>query len=95
MAQAFPPTRLPALDRSDRPAQMPRRLLVGATLEVAEHHRCTVALGEPVDLLVEHSPQLVSHLGMSFRRPTPPRTVRAGDVGRPIFGHHDAVRKAT
>ena len=53
-----PTARQPALDRADRPAQVPRRLLMGAALEVAEHHRRAVPLGQPLDLLVEEPLQL-------------------------------------
>ena len=49
-----------ALDRPDRPAQVPGRLLVGASFEVAEDHRGPITLGEPFDLLVEHSRQVVA-----------------------------------
>ena len=87
IAKTFPPARLPALDRPHRPAQMPRRLLVGASLEVAEDQRRPVALGEPVDLLVEHPPQLVADLVRGSPASTSPRDVRAGAAGRPMTGH--------
>jgi len=52
-----------ALDRSDQPAQMPRRLLAGTPFEVAENHGYPEALGQPVDLLVQHVRQVVVALG--------------------------------
>ena len=56
VAEPFAAPRQPALDRPDRPAQMPRRLLVGAALEVAEDDRRAEPLRQPVDLLVEQRP---------------------------------------
>ena len=50
-----------------------RRLLVAAPFEVAEDHRRAVALGEPVDLLVERAAQLLAHRGAADR----PRCRRA------------------
>ena len=44
-AEPLPPVRQPALDRADRPAQLPRRLLVREALEEAEHDRDAEALG--------------------------------------------------
>ena len=75
IAEPCATARQPALDRPDRPAQMPRRLLVGAALEVAEDHRRPVPLGEPVDLLVQQPLQLVrSRSGRaSSSPPRPPR----------------------
>ena len=39
VAESFAPPRLAALDRAERPAQMPGRLLVAASLEIAEDQR--------------------------------------------------------
>ena len=58
VAEASAAPRQPALDRADRPAQVPRGLLVGAALEVAEDDRRAVTFGEPVDLLVQQPLQL-------------------------------------
>ena len=58
-----PAAREPALDRPDRPAQVPRGLLVGQALEVAEHHRRAATFGQPVDLLVQQGQQLVVAVG--------------------------------
>ena len=53
VAEPLAAARTPALDGPDRPAHAPGGFLAGAALEVAEHDRDAVALGEPVDLLVE------------------------------------------
>jgi hypothetical protein len=45
---------LPALDGADRQAEMPRSLLVSATLQVAEDKRSAIVLGEPIDFFVDH-----------------------------------------
>ena len=64
VAQPFSRPRQSALDRSDRPAQVPRCLLVRMPLEIAENHRHAEALGQPVDLLMQHVPQVVVILGV-------------------------------
>ena len=45
---------LAALDRADRPAKLPRGLLVREALEVAEDHGRSIAVGELAQLLVDH-----------------------------------------
>ena len=45
--------RLAALDGPDRPAKAPRRLLVRAAFQVAEHHRRAIFLRQPVHLFVD------------------------------------------
>ena len=45
---------------------MPRRLIVRTPLEVAKHQRRPEPLGEPLDLLVEHPPQLGIGLGAAL-----------------------------
>ncbi len=65
---------------------MPRRLLMGAPLQVAENNGSPEALGEPIDFLVENSLQLVTGLGPALlprhRRkmlvPAPPGGGRPG-----------------
>ena len=52
-----------ALDGSNWQAQMPRGLLVGVSLEVAENHGRPELLGQPVDLLVQQVPQVIVLLG--------------------------------
>ena len=63
VAEPLPPPRMPALDRPDRPSQMPGCVLVRVPLEIAEDQGCAVALGKAVDFLVEHPPQFVVRLG--------------------------------
>ena len=67
VAKPFPSPGQPALDGADRPAQMPGRLLVGASFEVAEDDRHPEPLGQSVDLLVQHRPQVVVRLGVGSR----------------------------
>ncbi len=52
-AQPFPSPGEAALDRSDRASQMTRGLLVGAALEITEHHRNPEATRQAVDLLMD------------------------------------------
>ncbi len=56
--EPLPPAGQPALDRPDGTAEVPRRLLVGAAFQVAEHHRDTIPLGQPVNLLVDDGRQV-------------------------------------
>ena len=46
--------RLAALDGSNRPAEKPRRLLMRAAFQVAEHERRAIFLRQPVHLFVDH-----------------------------------------
>jgi hypothetical protein len=46
---------------------MPRHLLVGAPLEIAQHQGRAVAFGKPLDLRVEDQPQLVAGLDAALR----------------------------
>ena len=46
VTQPLSPTRKPTLDRADRPAQMPGRLLVACALEIAEDHGCRGSVPE-------------------------------------------------
>ena len=81
VAQPFATSSLPALDRPDRPAQMPGRLLVAAALEVAEDQRGPESLRQPLDLFVEHAFELVVRLDAGFRperRPAPFMPVPTG-----------------
>ena len=63
VAEPFPRPAEPALDRADGPAQVPRRLLVGAALQVAEDDRDAEPLRQPVDLLVEQPAEAVVGCG--------------------------------
>ena len=56
--EPFPAPGQPALDRPDRASEVPRRLLVAAALDVAEHDRHPVAVREPVDLRVDQAGEL-------------------------------------
>ena len=57
----------PALDRPDRAAEPPRRLLRRQALQVAEHHRRPIPAGQPGDLLVDRRPQFAPALGVGRR----------------------------
>ena len=57
----------PALDRADRAAEPPRRLLLRQALEVAEHHGRPIPAGQPGDLLVDRRPQFVPAFGVGRR----------------------------
>ena len=57
--EPLPPPRQPALDRPDGAAEVPRRLLVRAAFQVAEHHRDAIPLGQPVHLLVDDGREVV------------------------------------
>jgi len=59
MAQPLAAARVAALDRPDRPSQVARGLLVGSPLEVAKDHGRPETIGQPVDLFVENSPEVV------------------------------------
>jgi len=66
MAEALAAARVAALDRADRPSQMARGLLVGNTLEIAKDHGRPKTIGQPVDLFVEHSSEVVVDYGEAF-----------------------------
>ena len=68
MAEALAAAEEPALDRAHRPAEVPRGLFVGAAFQVAEDDRRAIALGEPVDLLVQQPLQLEVPLGPGLLR---------------------------
>jgi hypothetical protein len=53
VTQPSAPSRLAALDRSDRPAQVASCLLVAATLEVTQDKWGPEMLGKPVDLFMK------------------------------------------
>ena len=88
--------RQPALDRPDRAAEQPGGLLVGVSLQVAEHDRGAERLGQPVELLVELGPGLRGGrgrrlLGLDPGQPPPlqlatPRGLAAGPQRDPA-GH--------
>ncbi len=67
VAEFFAASRLPALDRADRPAQMPRRLLVAASFEIAEHNGRTITLGEHFDLGVKETIEIIVFHGLCLR----------------------------
>ena len=73
----------PALDRPHGTSQVPRRLLVGAALQVAEHHRDAVPLWQSVELLVHDG----RHLGVA--RPSP-----RGSEPRPSTAPRSTARRA-
>ena len=68
IAQTLVRPRQPALDRADRPSQVPGHLLVSPSFEIAEDHRGTIALGKPVDLGVQQLFGLVAGHGLVFQR---------------------------
>ena len=53
IAESLATSGLPALDRTDRPPQMPGRLLVRASLQVAKNDGRPVPFGQLLDLLVK------------------------------------------
>ena len=55
--QPMPGRGEPALDRSDRTTQEPRRLFVGSALQVAEHDR-PKPLGKPAELRMQERPEI-------------------------------------
>ena len=68
LTQPFATPGTPALDRADRAADPPRRLLAGLSFQVAEHDRHAVAFGQPVDLLMKrrsHSEPISSSMRLS------------------------------
>ena len=83
----------PAAHRSDRPAQLLRRHLVGQALEVAEDDDCPVFLRQPTDLLMDRPGCIIIEHGVALRafgrqgrhgRPqslVPLATHRAGTLG--------------
>ncbi len=94
VAESFAPSRLAALDRAERPAEMPGGLLVAASLEIAEDHGCPITLGQLLDLFVEQTIEIVVVHGVRLRS----RRGRALFVPSPAGGGQaarDAVRKAT
>ena len=87
VAEPFPAPRLPALDRPYRPAQVPRRLLVGASFEVAEHDRRPVsARGAGRSPRGAAAPARRRLDAASLRRARP-HLVRAGADGPRPTGH--------
>ena len=60
--------RLAALDGPDRPAEEPRRLLVRAAFQVAEHDRRAIFLRQPVHLLVDRGIKIEVARCPTFRR---------------------------
>ena len=72
-AEPAPCPRQAALERPDRAAQAPPgRLLVAPTLQVAEHDRQAMALGEPPQLVGEDRPEVVAVAGsFSGEKPRP------------------------
>ena len=71
MSEAFAAARQPALDGADRPAELLRRVLAGAALQVAEDERGTVAVLETAELLVDHTPRIVHGLGLAVAHGSP------------------------
>ena len=55
ITQPIPAPSLAALHGSDRPAQMPGRLLMAMPLEIAQDQRGTEAFGQTLDLFVEQA----------------------------------------
>ena len=47
----------PALDGAHRPLELSRGRLVGLAFQIAQHDRCAVLQGQPIDLLVDDPPQ--------------------------------------
>ena len=91
--------RLAALDGPDRPAEAPRRLLVRAALQVAEHDRRTIFLRQPVHLFVDRGVAigvaLCPDLDGAASHPSPRNAARACAAGWRWPGGNDAVRQAT
>ena len=75
IAKLFAASCLAALDRADGPAQMPCRLLVAASFEIAEHNGCPIMLGELFDLGVKETIEIIVLHGVCLQ---PLR-------GRPLF----------
>ncbi len=74
----------PALERADGEAELPRRLLVGQALEVAEDDRRPEPLGEPVELGVDVRTGLRRHLGFDrVRLHLGPPLLDGPPAGRP------------
>ena len=91
--------RLAALDGPDRPAEEPRRLLVRAAFQVAEHDRRTIFLRQPVHLLVDRGIKIEVARASRLRRSGPhssPRD-RCSCLRRRMMvdRRQDAVRQAT
>ncbi len=89
----FPTPRQPTSNRSDRPAELLRRLIVGEALQVAEHYRNPILLREPFELLVEHQDQIIAMsvvcgghrtLGSSELMPAAPGLGHPGAIRDPI-----------
>jgi hypothetical protein len=59
-AKPFASSRQPALHRPDGAMEVTRRLLVGTALDVAQHDRHPEAVGEAVDLRVDHGGELIA-----------------------------------
>ncbi len=58
-SESFPASGEPALDRPDGALQVPRRLLVAAALDIAEHDGHPVSVGEAIDLRMDQAGDFV------------------------------------